>query len=87
MGFTEILNATINELVEATVNKKFSSFNHEPSQRYLNITETSVYLKMSRAKFWKLRKSGKFTVPIIVIDDMQAYDRNDLDKFMEEHKI
>ena len=87
MEFSEILNVTINDLVEAKVNEKLRKFEPTPIARYLNITESANYLKMSRVKFWNLRKSGRFSVPLIVIDDMQVYDRLDLDKFMEKHKI
>lgn len=56
------------------------------SSPYLNKTEASKYLHISSATLIKWEK--KFNdLPTIEIEGIKRYRKEDLDKFMEQHKI
>lgn len=88
MNASETLAVAIEMMIEEKVNAKFAGkhFNSDDGQKYFSINEACKYIKTSRTNFYKMRKDGVFDVPLIIYGDQQVYDRDDLDRWMLDHK-
>ena len=55
----------------------------DKKQRYMKIIEAQKYVGLTYSTLMKLVKKG---LPIINIGTTKLFDKNDIDKFMSEHK-
>ena len=52
---------------------------------YLTSKEAQEYLKVSSVTLWRLAKEGK--IAVYKIHNRNRYRRNELDEFMERHRV
>lgn len=72
----------ITQIIDRIVDERLSTTNRD--DRWLNKTNAAEYLDVSRPTLNKWIK--KYQIPYSMIDGIRRYSKDDLDKFMEEHK-
>lgn len=72
----------ITQIIDRIVDERLSTTTRD--DRWLNKTNAAEYLDVSRPTLNKWIK--KYQIPYSMIDGIRRYSKDDLDKFMEEHK-